>query len=86
MLLTTTELQAKDSGSSISTVSIAGAQKEVTDSTVIKKNLFQKIKAYFDDSNVVKEEKAFDVSFIGGPPCVVRGNWVLDSWLPDYIG
>lgn len=32
-----------------------------------KKNLFQKIKSYFDESNVEKEEKSFDVSFIGGP-------------------
>lgn len=32
-----------------------------------KKNVFQKIKAYFDESNKEKEEKKFDVSFIGGP-------------------
>lgn len=37
------------------------------DSIPQKKNIIQKIVAYFDDSNKVKEEKAFDVSFIGGP-------------------
>lgn len=37
------------------------------DSVQKKKNLIQKIIAYFDESNVVKEEKSFDVSFIGGP-------------------
>lgn len=32
-----------------------------------KKNIFQKVIAYFDESNVEKDEKGFDVSFIGGP-------------------
>lgn len=67
MLLTALKLEAKDSLSHVSASNVAGGQKETADSTVMKKNLFQKIKAYFDESNVVKEEKAFDVSFIGGP-------------------
>lgn len=37
------------------------------DTTFQKKNFIQKVIAYFDDSNKTKEEKAFDVSFIGGP-------------------
>lgn len=40
---------------------------ESTDSITKKQNIFQKVIAYFDESNKVKEEKAFDVSFIGGP-------------------
>lgn len=40
----------------------------VTDTLNIeKKNIIEKIIQYFDDSNKEKEEKAFDISFIGGP-------------------
>lgn len=44
-----------------------GVETMLKDSIQQKKNIIQKVKAYFDESNVVKEEKAFDVSFIGGP-------------------
>ena len=43
---------------------------EIIESDTIQKankNIFQKIKAYFDESNVEKDEKNFDISFIGGP-------------------
>lgn len=42
--------------------------EEITDSVVVKKdNVIQKVIRYFDDTNKVKEEKKFDISFIGGP-------------------
>lgn len=34
---------------------------------VKKRNIIDKVIQYFDDSNKEKEEKAFDISFIGGP-------------------
>lgn len=38
-----------------------------TDSLPKKNNIFQKIYAYFQNSNEEKEEKKFDLTFIGGP-------------------
>ena len=39
-----------------------------TDSLPKKKNLIERIKAYFDESNKPKEDpKAFDIGVIGGP-------------------
>lgn len=52
----------------ITVCSYAEADEVVTDTVKEKKqNIVDKIIQYFDDSNKVKEEKAFDISFIGGP-------------------
>lgn len=56
----------------VDSLAISSSEKKLlseSSDTVVekKKNFFQKIKSYFDESNVEKEEKAFDVSFIGGP-------------------
>lgn len=67
-LVSSTYLQAKEINEIVyQEYDTLVTKQEIKDSVIVKKNLFQKIKAYFDESNVVKEEKAFDVSFIGGP-------------------
>lgn len=55
---------------SVILLSVSGlsAQAEMTDSVQPKKkNLIQKVIAYFDESNKAHEPKKFDFSFIGGP-------------------
>lgn len=43
------------------------SDKAVSADTIVKKNIIQKVIDYFDDSNKPHPDKAFDVSFIGGP-------------------
>ncbi len=49
------------------TVSSPGPVVAATDSVKPKKNIFNRIISYFDDTNKPKKKKRFDVSFIGGP-------------------
>ncbi len=61
-LLSALPLLAGQTADSIASVSSAGS-----DTVAVKKNIIRKIIAYFDNTNKPHPDKAFDVSFIGGP-------------------
>lgn len=46
---------------------LADTMTQRKDSTLQKRNFFQKFLAYFNDANKVKKQKKFDFSIIGGP-------------------
>ena len=61
-LLSALPLLAGQTADSIASVSSAGS-----DTVAVKKNIIRKIIDYFDNTNKPHPDKAFDVSFIGGP-------------------
>lgn len=46
---------------------LCGTADTLTSDTVVRRNIFQRIYKYFQDSNEPKEYKKFDFSIIGGP-------------------